>query len=118
MPRRAGRCCYYTPSHPRPDRHLNPSSDITSTALLPVERRAAWSLALIYVIRMLGLFIVLPVFSLFGDHYTDSTPFLVGLAIGIYGLLQACLQIPFGMLSDRIGRKKVITVGLDRKSVV
>lgn len=84
----------------------------TSSALLPAERRAAWSLSLIYVVRMLGLFIVLPVFSLFGDHYTQSTPFLVGLAIGIYGLLQACLQVPFGMLSDRIGRKKVITLGL------
>ena len=61
---------------------------------------------------MVGLFIVLPVFSLFGDHYAYSSPFLIGLAIGIYGLLQACLQIPFGMLSDRIGRKKVITIGL------
>lgn len=61
---------------------------------------------------MVGLFIVLPVFSLFGDHYSGSTPLLVGLAIGIYGLLQACLQIPFGMLSDRIGRKKVVTIGL------
>lgn len=84
----------------------------TSSALLPAERRAAWSLSLIYVVRMVGLFIVLPVFSLFGDHYAHSTPFLVGLAIGIYGLLQACLQVPFGMLSDRIGRKKVITLGL------
>ena len=61
---------------------------------------------------MVGLFIVLPVFSLFDDHYIDSTPFLVGLAIGIYGLLQACFQVPFGMLSDRIGRKNVITLGL------
>lgn len=82
------------------------------TKLLPRERRATWSLSLIYMVRMLGLFIVLPVFSLFGDHYSDSTPLLVGLAIGIYGLLQACLQIPFGMLSDRIGRKKVVTFGL------
>lgn len=88
------------------------SQSSTSSALLPSERRAAWSLSLIYVVRMVGLFIVLPVFSLFGDHYTDSTPFLVGLAIGIYGLLQACFQVPFGMLSDRIGRKNVITLGL------
>jgi len=88
------------------------SQQPTSSALLPSERRAAWSLSLIYVVRMVGLFIVLPVFSLFGDHYTNSTPFLVGLAIGIYGLLQACFQVPFGMLSDRIGRKKVITLGL------
>ncbi len=61
---------------------------------------------------MLGLFIILPVFSLFADDYVGSTPFLIGLAIGIYGLLQALLQIPFGMLSDRIGRKKVVTIGL------
>lgn len=80
--------------------------------MLPQERRAAWSLSLIYMVRMLGLFIILPVFSLFGDNYAHSTPFLIGLAIGIYGLLQAALQIPFGMLSDRIGRKKVITLGL------
>lgn len=91
----------------------NPMSQTsTSSALLPSERRATWSLSLIYVVRMVGLFIVLPVFSLFGDHYVDSTPFLVGLAIGIYGLLQACFQVPFGMLSDRIGRKNVITLGL------
>lgn len=88
------------------------SESSTSSALLPTERRAAWSLSLIYVVRMVGLFIVLPVFSLFGDHYDHSTPFLVGLAIGIYGLLQACFQVPFGMLSDRIGRKNVITLGL------
>ena len=80
--------------------------------LSPLERRAAWSLSLIYVVRMLGLFIILPVFSLFADDYAYSTPLLVGLAIGIYGLLQAALQIPFGMLSDRIGRKRVVTIGL------
>lgn len=88
------------------------SQSSLSASLLPKERRAAWSLALIYIVRMLGLFIVLPVFSLFGDHYEHSTPFLMGLAIGSYGLLQACFQVPFGMLSDRIGRKKVITFGL------
>jgi len=80
--------------------------------LSPTERRAAWALSLIYVVRMLGLFIILPVFSLFADDYTHATPFLVGLAIGIYGLLQAGLQIPFGLLSDRIGRKRVVTLGL------
>ncbi len=80
--------------------------------MLPRERRATWSLSLIYMVRMVGLFIVLPVFSLFGDHYSHSTPLLIGLAIGVYGLLQACLQIPFGMLSDHIGRKKVVTLGL------
>ena len=84
----------------------------TGSAMSATERRAAWSLSLIYVVRMLGLFIILPVFTLFADDYTGSTPFLVGLAIGIYGLLQAALQIPFGMLSDRIGRKRVVTFGL------
>ena len=76
------------------------------------ERRAAWSLSLIYVVRMLGLFLILPVFTLFADDYAYATPLLVGLAIGIYGLFQAALQVPFGMLSDRIGRKRVVTLGL------
>ena len=80
--------------------------------LSPTERRAAWALSAIYVVRMLGLFIILPVFTLFADDYAHATPFLVGLAIGIYGLLQAALQIPFGLLSDRIGRKRVVTAGL------
>lgn len=88
------------------------SSDLENAGMTPIERRATWSLALIYVVRMLGLFIILPVFALFGGDYTSSTPFLIGLAIGIYGLLQAVFQIPFGMLSDRIGRKRIITVGL------
>lgn len=64
------------------------------------------------MVRMLGLFIILPVFSLFADGYSHSTPFLIGLAIGIYGLLQALLQVPFGMASDRFGRKPMITFGL------
>ncbi|MCL4156851.1 UNVERIFIED_CONTAM: hypothetical protein GTU68_008979, partial [Idotea baltica] len=80
--------------------------------MLPAERRTAASLALIYMVRMLGLFIILPVFALFSADFENSTPFLMGLALGIYGLLQALLQIPFGLLSDRIGRKKTITIGL------
>jgi len=83
-----------------------------SSAMLPVERRTAASLALIYMVRMLGLFIILPVFALFAADFQNSTPFLMGLALGIYGLLQAMLQIPFGLLSDRIGRKRTITIGL------
>lgn len=80
--------------------------------MLPIERRAALSLALIYMVRMLGLFIILPVFALFASDFDKSTPFLIGLALGIYGLFQAVLQIPFGLLSDRIGRKKTIAMGL------
>ncbi|MCP4452439.1 MAG: MFS transporter, partial [Planctomycetes bacterium] len=76
------------------------------------ERRAGISLALIYAFRMLGLFMILPVFALYDEQMPGATPFLMGLALGIYGLTQALLQIPFGMLSDRIGRKPVIFAGL------
>lgn len=61
---------------------------------------------------MFGLFLILPVFALYAEHLPDATPLLTGLAIGAYGLTQALLQIPFGMLSDRIGRKPVIAAGL------
>ncbi len=76
------------------------------------ERRAGVSLALIYAFRMLGLFMIMPVFALYAEKLPEATPFLAGLALGIYGLTQALLQIPFGMLSDRIGRKPVIFAGL------
>ena len=83
-----------------------------SDKLLPSERKAAFSLAALYVLRMLGLFLILPVFALYAEHLAGTTPLLVGLAIGSYGLTQACLQIPFGMLSDRFGRKRIIVIGL------
>ena len=86
--------------------------DTPSDAMSSTEKRAATSLASIYALRMMGLFMILPVFSLYGEGLSGSTPFLIGLAIGIYGLSQAVLQIPFGMMSDRIGRKPVIAVGL------
>jgi len=76
------------------------------------EKRATFSLAGIYALRMLGFFMILPVFVLYADELEGVTPMLVGLAMGIYGLTQALLQIPFGMLSDRIGRKPVIVGGL------
>ena len=76
------------------------------------ERRSVASLATLYAFRMLGLFMLLPVLSLYAGEYNHSTPMLVGLALGIYGLGQAALQVPLGMLSDRIGRKPVIISGL------
>lgn len=78
----------------------------------PLERRSAYGLAGIYGFRMLGLFLILPVFALYAEHLEYATPVLVGLAIGIYGLTQAVLQIPFGLLSDKVGRKPVIVGGL------
>ena len=83
-----------------------------SDKMLASERRAAISLALVYVFRMLGLFMVLPVLALYADSLPGATPALLGLAVGAYGLTQAILQIPFGMLSDRFGRKPVIYTGL------
>jgi MFS family permease len=80
--------------------------------LSPLEKRAASSLASIYSLRMLGLFMIFPVFSLYGQQLEGNTPFLIGLAIGAYGLTQAIFQIPFGMLSDKIGRKPVIIAGM------
>lgn len=76
------------------------------------ERRATLGLAGVYGFRMLGLFLILPVFALFAEGLPGASPLLTGLAIGIYGLTQALLQIPFGLLSDRIGRKPVIFGGL------
>lgn len=79
----------------------------------PRERRASASLASIYALRMLGLFLVLPVFLLEAQHYPGgSDPALVGLAMGIYGLTQGLLQLPYGMASDRLGRKLMIVFGL------
>ena len=81
--------------------------------MTPVERRASASLAMIFAARMLGLFLVLPVFALEAARYPGGAdPALVGLAMGIYGLTQGLLQIPFGMASDRFGRKRVIVIGL------
>lgn len=76
------------------------------------ERIAVFSLAAILAIRMLGLFIIIPVFSPYLQSLSDSTPLLIGITMGIYGLFQALLQIPFGILSDYIGRREVITLGL------
>ena len=90
---------------------MTPIQDITSP-MTPLERRATFALAGVYALRMLGLFMMLPVLSLFAEKLEGSTPFLIGLAVSIYGLTQALLQIPFGLWSDRFGRKKIIIIGL------
>jgi predicted MFS family arabinose efflux permease len=76
------------------------------------EKRSVAALASVYAMRMLGLFMVLPVFVLLADDLEGATPALIGIAIGGYGLSQALLQVPFGMLSDRFGRKRLIYIGL------
>ena len=88
------------------------SSQTEIDKLTPTEKRASLSLASIYSLRMLGLFMIFPVFSLYGQQLEGNTPLLIGLAIGAYGLTQAIFQIPFGMLSDKIGRKPVIVAGM------
>lgn len=82
------------------------------SAMSKTECRAAFSLAGILSLRMLGLFMIYPVFALYADDLSGATPFTIGLALGAYGLTQALFQIPFGLLSDRVGRKPVITAGL------
>jgi MFS family permease len=77
-----------------------------------LERRTVSSLALLYSFRMLGLFMVLPLLALYAADMPGATPAMIGLALGIYGLTQALLQIPFGWLSDQVGRKPIIIGGL------
>lgn len=76
------------------------------------EWRATGGLSGLYTVRMLGLFMILPVFSLYARELPGATPLGIGLALGVYGLTQALLQIPFGIASDRWGRKPVIIFGL------
>lgn len=80
--------------------------------MTPVERRATVTLSGLFALRMLGLFLILPVFSLYAHDLKGSTPMLIGLALGAYGLTQAILQIPFGIWSDRFGRRPIILFGL------
>lgn len=82
------------------------------TKMTTQERRAVASLSSIMGLRMIGLFMVLPIFSLYAHQLQGATPTLIGIAMGVYGLSQALFQIPFGALSDRFGRKPIIMMGL------
>ncbi|WP_018151662.1 MFS transporter [Leeia oryzae] len=85
---------------------------IESSRMSSLELRAGLGLAGIYALRMLGIFLFLPVFMPYASHLPGSDPALGGMAFGIFALVQACLLIPFGMWSDRVGRKRVIYIGL------
>jgi len=91
---------------------MTTDSDKLIIAMLPAEKRAVGVVTGIAMLRMFGLFSLLPVLSLYAAQLVDATPLLVGLAVGAYGLTQAGLQIPFGALSDRVGRVPVIVGGL------
>jgi MFS family permease len=78
----------------------------------PQEFRAAAALAAVFSVRLLGLFMIYPVFAAYAGALAGANPYLIGEALGIYGLSQGLLQIPFGLLSDRVGRKVMIVLGL------
>lgn len=81
--------------------------------MTPLELRASLSLASIYGLRMLGMFLILPIFAIYAETLPGGkSHIMIGLALGAYGLTQAMLQLPFGMASDRFGRKRVIYFGL------
>lgn len=84
----------------------------SGSALLRAEKKVTATLAGVFAMRMFGLFMLLPVFTLFAEQVPDATPQLIGTAIGAYGLLQAVFQIPFGVLSDRFGRRPLLLAGL------
>ena len=85
---------------------------MSMSGLNNVEKKAAFSLAAVFGLRMLGLFMILPVFAIYGEQLVGYSPVWIGLAIGAYGLTQALLQIPMGILSDKYGRKPIILIGL------
>ena len=102
-----------TPLAPKVESPLRDGNAVVDSTMTAMERRSSFSLASIFALRMLGLFLILPVFAIEAARYPGgSDPALIGLAMGIYGLTQACLQFPFGMASDRLGRKRVIIFGL------
>ncbi|MFL6623342.1 MAG: MFS transporter [Sulfurifustaceae bacterium] len=84
----------------------------SSNPMTALERRSVVALAGIYATRLLGLFLILPVFALYAQTLAGYTPQRMGFALGVYGLVQACLQLPFGVASDHLGRRPVIAFGL------
>ncbi len=85
---------------------------MNSNQLTPIEKRSIFALASVYGLRMFGLFLILPVLAIYAEQLDGATPVLMGLALGVYGIFQAVFQIPFGLLSDRFGRKPIIVIGL------
>ncbi|OEG74116.1 MFS transporter [Shewanella colwelliana] len=85
---------------------------MANNGLSKTEKKVAFSLASVFGLRMMGLFMIMPVFALYGQHLEGFSPLWVGIAIGAYGLTQAVLQIPMGILSDKYGRKPIILLGL------
>lgn len=85
---------------------------MANNGLSQTEKKVAFSLASVFGLRMMGLFMIMPVFALYGQHLEGFSPLWVGIAIGAYGLTQALLQIPMGILSDKYGRKPIIMAGL------
>jgi MFS family permease len=96
-----------------PLRHCFVMPPVSPNRMSPLEIRASLSLASIFALRMLGLFLILPVFAVHAMHLKGGDDYtLVGIALGAYGLTQGVLQIPYGMASDRYGRKRIIILGL------
>jgi MFS family permease len=85
---------------------------LPSEKMTPLELRASLSLSSIYGLRMLGMFLILPVFAIYAENLPGGNSHTIGLALGTYGLTQAMLQLPYGMVSDHLGRKRVIYFGL------
>lgn len=104
---------FYRVSQPHNESLSTASGAAISGKMTSQELRASSSLALIFALRMLGLFLVLPVFALEAAKYPGGNDTaMVGLAMGLYGLTQAVFQLPLGMASDRWGRKRIIVAGL------
>ena len=90
----------------------SPSTARQASKLSRAELRSALTLACVISLRLFGLFLIMPVFSLYAKGMPGATPFMIGFALGVYGLGQIALQIPLGLLSDHIGRKPAISIGL------